>query len=951
MLNRIDLTNLSKKQMFFGILAVLVLATVLISVITRVTFIEQTDAEVTRIAVVGPMTGADAVIGQSLREGVELMVAQVNAIGGIQENRVVVDVYDDKNDPAEASAVATAIVASRASAVIGHWSNEVIQTVTETYRAGKIPHLIPAPLKPGMAQESRWSFSFVFNDGQQARFLANYARNVLGHKLVSIIGDQDAYGDTLVAEFEKTYLRFGTSVRYKWMFNKSFGSTDAQLTAIVEELKTRRDAGLIFLAVNERDGAKILKMMRDIRIRNPIIVPASFGTHAFQQALADGLDARTQPGIYSNDMMIAAPLLFDTANEVAQNFRNNYQDTYNHAPDWLAAYAYDAANLAIDAVTSAAKGADRTNIPAMRTALQSTFDGMNKPSLGWEGLSGLTYFDPATGETQKPVLVGIFNGVDIISALTQLQPIKSQGGANYIDELKLGKVLYVNDRFMYKTNVVYTGLEVNEISDLNFDAGTFTMDFNIWFRFRGEFSPHELYVVNARDPVVLGDPIDEKQVDDMTYRLYRVKHTLLMNFSDASRVYGEHLVGISFSHKTLNRNNLLYVVDVLGLGLNSGGSVIKALREKNAVPDSTGWELERAWIAQDVVSKTSAGNPDYVGFASTDPLFSQVDLGVIVKEIQINVRDFIPGEYFIYLGIFGLLGIIFAVTMDRRERGRFWSVQSWGLRVVAWPTFLLAVSNLTLDIATVNLSDAYVDKMVLVFDCLWYLVPARLAAIAAERFVWQPLEDHTERTIPNVIRVFASVAIYSFALFGIIAFVFDQHITSLLATSGLLAMIIGLAVQANISNIFSGIVINIERPFNVGDWVRIGEMDEGRVVDITWRTTRVKTRNGYVISTPNGQVSESHVHNFDSFDVVRIEMLMYLDGRLDPEESSVMMMTGLEKAENIVEFPEREIRFKGVENIYGMWTAIYPTLFITTVGFDLSIRHQPGRRRFLGANF
>jgi potassium efflux system protein len=927
MFDRILPKNLSKKQMFIGIIGILVLTTVAVSLITRITFIEQKDEEVTRIAVVGPMTGRDALIGQSLREGVELMVSQVNARGGIQENRVVVDVYDDENNPDTAEIVAGEIVASRASAVIGHWSPEVIARVADTYSAGQIPHLIPAPLRPGAAADTIWGFPFVFNDGQQARFLANYARNVLGHKLVSVIGDADAYGDTLVSEFEKTYLRFGTQVRYKWLFNPSFGGTELQIDGIVEELKARRDAGLIFLAVNERDGAMIMKKMRDLRIRNPIIVPANFGTHAFVQAVEDGLDARTQPGLYTNDTLIAAPLLFDTANEVAQNFRNAYQDTYDRAPDWLAAYAYDAANMAVDIVALAAKETDRTNVPEMRAAVQAEFETMNKPTRGWEGLTGTTYFDAETGEAQKPVLVGIFNGLDIISALTQLQPIKSQGGANYIEELKQGKVLYVNDRFMYKTNVVYTGIEVNEISDLDFETGTFTMDFNVWYRYRGDFSPEELFVVNARESIDLGEPVDEKMVDDMTYRLYRAKHTFVMDYADANRAYGEHLVGISFSHKTLNRNNLLYVVDVLGLGLNSGGSVMGALREKNALPSSTGWEMERAWISQDVVGKTSAGNPDYVGFAATDPLFSQVDLGIVVKEIQINVRDFIPAEYFLYIGIFGLLGIIFAVTMDRRERGRFWSVQSWGLRVVAWPAFLLAASNLSLDIAVRHLSDAYVDKIVMVFDCLWYIVPARLVGIAIERFVWQPLEDHTERTIPNVIRVFASVAIYSLASFGIIAFVFDQHVTSLLATSGLLAMIVGLAVQANISNIFSGIVINVERPFNVGDWVRIGDMDEGRVVDITWRTTRVKTRNGYVISTPNGQVSESQVHNFDSFDVVRIELPMYLDGRLDPEETSMIMMIGLEKAENIVEFPEREIRFKGVENIYGKWTANYEIQF------------------------
>nr|VFK25128.1 MAG: Mechanosensitive ion channel [Candidatus Kentron sp. LFY] len=87
--------------------------------------------------------------------------------------------------------------------------------------------------------------------------------------------------------------------------------------------------------------------------------------------------------------------------------------------------------------------------------------------------------------------------------------------------------------------------------------------------------------------------------------------------------------------------------------------------------------------------------------------------------------------------------------------------------------------------------------------------------------------------------------------FGIIAFVFDYRITGLLATSGLLAMIIGLAIQTNLSNIFSGIAVNLERPFRIGDWVKLADFDEGKVVNVTWRSVRIRTPNNHIISIPN----------------------------------------------------------------------------------------------------
>lgn len=263
-----------------------------------------------------------------------------------------------------------------------------------------------------------------------------------------------------------------------------------------------------------------------------------------------------------------------------------------------------------------------------------------------------------------------------------------------------------------------------------------------------------------------------------------------------------------------------------------------------------------------------------------------------------------------------------------RKSGSNWcTAQSWFLRLVSWPLLLLAGGNLAIDLAFQNLPDHYIRIVILVYDTLWWLVPARLVGLTAERFIWVPLEDHTERNIPNVIRVFASVTIYSLAICGVIAFVFDQTLTSILASTGLLAMIIGLAVQANISNIFSGIVINMERPFNVGDGVRIGNLEEGRVVDITWRTVRVKVRNGYVISIPNAKVSEAQVHNFNSFNAVRLELPVVLDAKYLLMETADIMEQGLGAAPNILDSPEREVRFKGVERHPGAWVSVYEIQF------------------------
>ncbi len=921
--------DLPKRERFIAILVAIAVLGVLFSLLAKVSLLLEDEDDLYRIAVVAPVSGDNAGIGRSIRQGVELYVKTINDAGGIDGTSVAVDVYNDQDDPKLAEEAARRIVADkRVRAVIGHWSTPAVQAAAPVYAEHGVPLIAPSAVHPDVAKTSDWLFTGLFNNREQAKFLANYVRNVMGKKLISMIVDKRAYGDVMGAPFAKTLLRFGTKVRYTWEFDSS-ANVVRQIKDIVAELKTKKDAGTVFLAVGGLDGARIIKMLRDASIRNVVVGTSALGTHAFADFVEKLPGRHSHAGKYSDGMLLTTPLLFDTANETAQNFKNGYLASYDRDPDWVGAFAYDAAQMVVAAMLEEySEGVEETEgkITSSRQFIRDYIAGLDNPENALVGITGANFFD-ADGEGKKPVFIGIYNGINIISALTQLQPIKAEGARNYIAELKRGRMLYVNDRFMYKTNVVYTGLQINEIKTLELEKNQYDLDFLIWFRYRGKFEPQDLEFVNAVEPIKLTTPVEERQVGDMTYRLYRVKGKFRFNFTETRRPYGQHVVGVGFTHRLLNKNNLQYVVDVLGLALDRGETVKDKLEGVQALNPATGWVIERAWNSQDIIPKGTMGDPAYVGFGATDPDFSQIDLGMVIKRGEFNARDFVPIEFFIYVGIFALIGTVFAVAMDRRERGRFWAAQSWILRVISWPMLLLSGGNLAIDIAFQNLADHYIDIMIMAYDSLWWLVPARLMGLALERFLWTPLEDHTERNIPNVIRVFASTTIYAFAVSGIIAFVFDQTLTSILASTGLLAMIIGLAVQANISNIFSGIVINMERPFNVGDWVQIGDLDEGRVVDITWRTVRVKVRNGYVISVPNGQVSESQIHNFNSFNAVRVELPLYLDAKYPLLDSADIMEEGLAEAPQVLESPEREVRFKGVERHPGAWVSVYEIQF------------------------
>ena len=79
-----------------------------------------------------------------------------------------------------------------------------------------------------------------------------------------------------------------------------------------------------------------------------------------------------------------------------------------------------------------------------------------------------------------------------------------------------------------------------------------------------------------------------------------------------------------------------------------------------------------------------------------------------------------------------------------------------------------------------------------------------------------------------------------------------------MATTAVGAVVIGLALQDTLGNLFAGLAIQIEKPFRVGDWVTIGGQD-GMVSEITWRATKMRTKAGNFVVVPNSVLAKDTI--------------------------------------------------------------------------------------------
>lgn len=119
--------------------------------------------------------------------------------------------------------------------------------------------------------------------------------------------------------------------------------------------------------------------------------------------------------------------------------------------------------------------------------------------------------------------------------------------------------------------------------------------------------------------------------------------------------------------------------------------------------------------------------------------------------------------------------------------------------------------------------------------------------------------------VPRLLSQFAGILIYLVAFAAIAGFVFKQDLTVLWAASGVAGVVLGMALREPLLDIFTGLALNLDRPVKIGDHVVLHKAGdnvvEGRIVEISWRSTRIKDDFGNYVIVPNSRVAASTITN------------------------------------------------------------------------------------------
>lgn len=850
--------------------------------------------EPVRVAFAGPVTGPSAEDGLSGVRAIQLVFERINAEGGVGGRPLVLDVYDDSNQPERARANAPNIVAQRETvAVIGHNTSTCSIAARDVYGEGGLPAISGAATHVDVTRNAPWYFRTIYNDRTQGRLVTLYLREVLGARRFAVAHETQEYGAFLAEVMYETSAELGLPRPRLFAIDPAAGDREARAAAIAREVAAPGGPPVLVLAMLPDEGIALVKALRDARYEGDIVVTDALASQAFVDGFR-GLDAR--PGFYTDGIYASTPFLFDAGGRRAADFSRAYLTRYGTPPDWYAAFAADAASVLVEALRRADLSPRPATIAEDRAALRDALAriDLHRPV---EGVTGPTFFD-AEGDATKPVPMGRFLGGDTVSAFTQLRPLPGVTDLEHVDgHPHPERLIEFGGQVFGRTEVARVGVRVNLFSNIDFDRGTFDLDFNLWFRDAGDPSVEDVVFTNAVGPVDLGAPLEEVVERGRFYRLYRVQATFRTD--TVASGYGRHTLAVSLRNRQRTRDDLILASD--SVGMNLGRHSRRSERGSSArrlLASSTGWALDDVFFFEDEVDEPGLGNPLYIAGGVGRP-FSQLTIGAIVRRETSSLRGLLPVAWQRPLLAVGLVGTLALLGLGRGAAPRVRFV----LQAAAAGMLLLAAEPLLGNWLRGRVGQLQLSQLTRTFDVLWWAVPAVFVNLAIERFVWKPAEQSSGRPVPTLLRWSVSAVIYLLAFFGVIAFVYDYTLTGLLATSGVLAMIVGLAVQLNITNLFAGVALNLERPFRVGDWIMIhGRTPDpdasviGQVIDINWRTTRLHTADDTIIVIPNGQLSEKTITNFmGPHESSRFELTFTVDHAVPAERVLSVIQAALDE--------------------------------------------------------
>jgi len=343
----------------------------------------QAKKEPIKFGVIGPYTGPNAKPGQSMKQGVQLAVDEINKAGGVNGRMLEPLFEDDASVPAQSvSATEKLITKDGVAFLIGTFNSATTLADMKIIERDKVPMLVPIAVASEITESgNKWVFRNAATNPMQAEQLMNYIYKNTKQRKFAVIHENTDYGRGLM-EAVKAYVdKHGGE-----MIAESYKIGDTDFYAQLTKIKNYQPDGIIICG-NLSEGSQITRQIKELGIKSQLYGFGGLSSFDYNQ-IAGG----------SNEGLICTSYFESSSpNPLAQAFIKAYKAKYNVEPDMFAAAIYEAVYIAKDVM---AKLPETKDIAAFRAALR---DGLAQVK-NLPGVQGPTTFD-AKGQADKEVMI------------------------------------------------------------------------------------------------------------------------------------------------------------------------------------------------------------------------------------------------------------------------------------------------------------------------------------------------------------------------------------------------------------------------------------------------------------------------------------------------------------------------------------------------------------------
>jgi branched-chain amino acid transport system substrate-binding protein len=338
----------------------------------------------------GPITGPSAVSGQSLRDGAQVAIDEINAKGGLLGRKISMIEYDDRSSPEQALRAATKLVqVDHVDAIISSIHSGNILVAGPVVEESKTP-LLGCGTSPTWLQKGYTYFFRALGNGElSTEVLAKYAKQKDWNK-IAIIHANDEYGNSGAVLFESTVKGMGGRI----VENQSFTHGDRDFTGQIGRIAAGSPDAVFVWALADDLGA-LTKQIRQLGYSGPIL-----GAEGYAIPEVVKMAGPTSDGVLFASQYLVPDSVADATDPEMKAFLESYQTKFKKLPVSDASFrGYDAANIIAEGI----RRAKTTDGPAVRDAIRSIS--------GYKGLAGNFDYVGGKGEGIKSVrLFAIQNG-------------------------------------------------------------------------------------------------------------------------------------------------------------------------------------------------------------------------------------------------------------------------------------------------------------------------------------------------------------------------------------------------------------------------------------------------------------------------------------------------------------------------------------------------------------